>query len=81
MSNGQEPRSRRHNKDSQVGTEPLSIGDMEIGAEPRYPTPCMLLTANTGVPLFGIGFRWGTPLSTNIAAQARAREMIEPFRL
>ena len=27
---------------------------MEIGAEPRYPTPCMLLTANTGVPQFGI---------------------------
>ena len=28
--------------------------NMEIGAEPHYPTPCMLLTANTGVPEFGI---------------------------
>ena len=42
---------------------------MEIGAEPRYPTPCMLLTANTGVPEFGI------------QNPARAREIIELFRL
>jgi hypothetical protein len=27
---------------------------MEIGAETHYPTPCMLLTTNTGVPEFGI---------------------------
>ena len=28
--------------------------NMEIGAETHYPTPCMLLTTNTGVPEFGI---------------------------
>ena len=28
------------------------MANMEIGAEPRYPTPCMLLTANTGVSEF-----------------------------
>ena len=31
----------------------------KIGAETHYPTPCMLLTANTEVPEFGIPLRRG----------------------
>ena len=30
--------------------------NMEIGAETHYPTPCMLLTTNTGVPRSG--YEW-----------------------
>ena len=56
------------------------MANMEIGAEPRYPTPCMLLTANTGVSEFE-GHRARDLLSSETHAPTRAREIIELFRL
>ena len=50
----------------------------KIGAEPRYPTPCMLLKANTGVPEFGICSRRGLrpPLpDTHTPTHAREKSL------
>jgi hypothetical protein len=56
---------------------------MEIGTEPHYPTPCMLLTANTGVSESGIQRKAAISpsLSLSTYAHARAREIIELFGL